>query len=48
MKFIIFFLVGLNKDLDDVNEVKDLNSWKRLVEEEKLKGVFIYIVVKFN
>lgn len=48
MKFINFFLVGLNKDLDDVNEVKDLNSWKRLVEGEKLKGVFIYIVVKFN
>lgn len=46
MKFFIFFLVGLNKDLDVVNEVKDLNSWKSLVEEEKLKGVFICIVVK--
>lgn len=31
-------LAGLNKDPDDVNEVKDLDAWKSLAESEKLKG----------
>lgn len=42
----IFFSAGLNKDSNDVNEVKDLNSWKSLAEAEKRKGAFIHKVAK--